>query len=431
MKTILAGCIAALMLFAGLPAAAQEAENKDTEKGGFLQTLTDVLGKAAEEGLEQAMDEWLGTYKGHIGRVEVAERRGNALVLDVTYENVKRADGVYVDGRILEWGIPLDSFETSLNPIQGASGKARLTIRKKKSEWGSDWDDSEEVVESDQVELFLVREGHEDRPFGKLVYDLVKTWNDSDAPDQPPAMDEEEAVALADDEERETTPLPGVFIPAGTVLQARGKIEGKAEQSDDSSETDEESVPVANSYDFFKNVGAAQWKSGSPDGKTLRLSYPGRVSDKQGYVMTAASAKVNPDIGVESLLRTHPRKRQGGWIRGAYPKMILDESVHFRATAAFIRGADDSDGATFKVWAREGGEYVTLFSKHVSPEEPVSIDVDLSPWAGKEVSIILGIAAGETATHDWTVWVKPRLEQVDTKEKAGGIKGFKGVIQKR
>ncbi len=409
MKAILAVFTAAFMLLAYLPAAAQETENEQTKQGGFLETLTGVLGKAAEEGLQQAMDEWLGTYKGRIGRVEVAERKGNALVLDVTYENVKRADGVYVDGKIIEWGVPLEGFETSLRPIQGRSGKARLTIRKKETDWGSDWSDSVEEATSDQVELFLVREGHEDRPFGNLTYDLSKTWTDSDEPDQPPVMDEEDAIVLADEETDETTTSPTVFVPPGAVLQTTTKPQAMAVQADASSQAEESTLPVISYYDFFQKVGEAQWVSGSPEGKTRRLSYPGKVSDNKGYVMTAASAKVNPGKSAVSLLRTHPRMKPGGFIRGKYPEMVLDESVHFKATAAFVMGARDSDGAEFSVRVYEGKKSATVFNKHVLQDQPVSIDVDLSPWAGKAVSIVLYVGAINTATHDWAVWVKPRL----------------------
>lgn len=435
MRKRLAVCIAALFLFAGLPVSAEEPASESEKGSGFLKGLTDVLGGVAEEGLQKAMDEWLGTYKGRIGQVELVERQGNALVLDVTYENVKRADGVAVDGRILDGGFPLDGFETSLIPIRGERGKARLTIRKGEVDWGSGWGDATAEVESDQVELFLVRKGHEDRPFGSLVYDLAKTWTDSDAPDELPAPDEEE-IALVDDVEDDAEKAGSGIVYPGTVLNPTKlvpQVETETAAKVPSTTIPPASVqvtPKVKEYDFYKNAHEARWRSRSPGSGANALTFPGEPNDQRGFVRQIPTAKINPDNLAGPLLQTHPEWKDRSFIAGLYPEMVLDESVRFKAVAGFLKGAAHSDGATFVVQVYEKGRYNTVLRQKVAQENYVHLDGDLSPWAGKKVRIILRVQAGETSAQDWTVWVKPRLEQI-VPEKASETKGFKGIIQKR
>ncbi len=419
----------------GSSAAFAEETPADGQQGGFLKGLTDVLGNVAQEGLKEAMDQWLGTYEGRIGQVDLVERRGNALVLDVTYEKVKRRDGVSVNGRVLQGGFPLENFETTLSPISGKKGRARLTIRKS---GGSDdgWGSSSGEVESDQVELFLIREGHEDRPFGNLAYDLAKVWTASDDQDIAEDMEEGgEMIELAEGETDEgdgdarvsTRPfvIPGTVLspvqgvkPAGTqAAQTAQPLSGAASTAGASPTATSQPTTVAvftglqglkvGNYDFFTNASKAEWR-----GSAGPLSFPGSPNDQRGFVRCIENGRINPNNAARQLLQTHPTWRNAGRISGLYPEMTLDKNVHFRATAAFLKGATASDGATFVVRVQDGGSYRTVLRKKVSPRTYVSLDADLSRWAGKKVRIILSVRAGKSSSQDWTVWVKPHLVKV-------------------
>jgi len=162
-------------------------EETSGEKGGLMNTLFKALGSVAQDALQEGIDEFIGTYKGHIGEVKFIERRGNAIVLDVKYDGVKREDGVYARGEILQWGQPLKGFKSTLSALQGKSGTVALTIGWQQGD-GSGWvEQSEEQVTSDQIRLSLVRESNPDRPFGSLVYDFSKTWTTSSDIETPEA----------------------------------------------------------------------------------------------------------------------------------------------------------------------------------------------------------------------------------------------------
>jgi hypothetical protein len=117
-----------LLLIIAAPLAAQVSETSSEpeaqqQESGVLDGLLKTLGDAAQDSLEQEIEEFIGTYEGRIGEVKLLERRGNAIVLQVDYEDVKRRDGVYVQGDVLRWGQPLEGFSSTLSPIEDKKGR--------------------------------------------------------------------------------------------------------------------------------------------------------------------------------------------------------------------------------------------------------------------------------------------------------------------
>jgi hypothetical protein len=191
----------------GAPATKDEGAKKE---GGFMDTLFNALGNAANESLKMGIDEFIGTYKGRIGEVKFLERRGNSIVLEVKYDGVKRKDGVYVKGEVLKWGETLDGFNSTLSSIRDKSGSVIMTISHKQDDSG--WGISPEQITSDQLRLSLVRETNPERPFGELVYDFTKTWTDSseiEKPEEAKASETNTAIELAEGEKPEQA-KPGV-----------------------------------------------------------------------------------------------------------------------------------------------------------------------------------------------------------------------------
>ncbi len=253
MKIALFSVFAVLFFACSMPVLAQEensvagpdtqAQQGSSGQDGMMSDFLKILGSVAKEAVQESFDEWLGKYKGKIGQVRLVERRGNALILEVTYQNVKRTDGVSVQAKVLRGGVPLDGFTSSVAPITGRSGIVRLTItwaqgsQAAQGGWGtvSGWDESgsegsSQETYSDQIELFLVRESNPDRPFGHLVFDFPKTWTTSSEieviePEQPV---QEEAVELEEGQGQETGSGSGTgtVIPGGKKPVLRPVLPG-------------------------------------------------------------------------------------------------------------------------------------------------------------------------------------------------------------
>ena len=434
---VIAALFFSIMIIKPISAQVEEAEEENIageeandQGGGIMDTLFKALGNAAEESIEEGIEELAGTYKGRIDEVRLLERRGNALVLEVKYKNVKRKDGVYVQGEVLKWGEPLEGFNSTLSTIKGKRGSTTLTIGWQ-GEDSSGWGLSSEEVTSDQIRLSLVRETNPDRPFGSLVYDMVKNWTNSSEPDvleEVVAAEDEpgDAIELAEGETTEgsqsqsgTTPTltltkPMVLRPVATSSTTASQLATSTASRTSSTSaspaigtamtTTPMTVMVTN-YNLYENAGKAKWRS--PKGV---LPYPGSVNDNRGFVRTLSEGMICPNNKALNLLETHPQWVANGWIEGRYPAMTLGKNVKFKAVGALLKGANNSDGVTMFVNIYHNGKLSRVIRKRITCKGYTQLEADLSNWAGKKVQIVLHIAAGKTSTQDWAVWVNPRLE---------------------
>ncbi len=410
-------CFLAISCFL-FPPASQAAENTG-ESNPFLESLMGVL--------QESIDEWIGNYKGSLGNVKLLERLGNKVILEVTYDNVKRSDNVYVQGEVRYFSEKLEGFSNTLNSVQGSQGKVTLAIGFTPQEDNA-WGTTISQTQSDQIRLFLVRKSNPDRPFGEIVYDLPKIWTNSDAPDEEEMVADSDGIELEDEPGNSNTtptntPGPSIFVKPGTILKPKTPaIVTQTPAKTVPQTTTQPATPAVKttiparkapitqfqykvqSYDFYSNAKSAKWKSASGS-----LPFPGPGNDRRGFVRPIRSGKLNSGNAANTLLQTHPEFKKNGWIDGLFPMMLLGDNIHFKAIVGFYYGANQTDGATFQVHVKENNKYYRVASARVTSKNYARLDADLSRWAGKKVQIALLVRAGNTSTHDWAVWVKPRL----------------------
>jgi len=389
-----------------------------------LDGLLKTLGDAAQDSLEQEVEEFIGTYEGRIGEVKLLERRGNAIVLQVDYEDVKRRDGVYVQGDVLRWGQPLEGFSSTLSPIEDKKGAVILKIGRDSQADATGWDTGSEEIMSDQILLYLVRKTDPDRPFGSLVYDFQKKWTDSSEIESAEAQaagppDSEEAIELAEDETAENTqagaagPRPletgAVLRPVQTAQIDPSPTEKVAQHAGTAGKTNlparKISIPLVTEYNFFAHANKAAWKSAAG-----QLPFPGSDSDKRGFARTLKNGTIYPDNKAANLLQTHPQWVDRGWIQGRFPMMKLGGNVMFKSTGALLKGAESSDGVVMTVLVVSAdNKSRRVLRKRITKRQYTPLEADLSAWAGKPVHIVLRAQSGQSSNQDWAVWVNPRL----------------------
>lgn len=91
-----------------------------------------------------------------------------------------------------------------------------------------------------------------------------------------------------------------------------------------------------------------------------------------------------------------------------------DLRAQFVSRVALGRGAADkgrSDGVLFRAIAR--GADRELVAEHLqTSEEPTQLDLDLTPFAGREMTLELIVDPGphDNASFDWAEWLAPRVE---------------------
>ena len=407
-----------LIFFVSISNVWAQGQETGSASKSFFDKFMETAGQVFEEHAGDALDEWIGTYKGKITSVQLVQRRGNALVLDVNYEDIKRSDGVYIEGDVLSGGMPLNGFTNDLIPISGRKGVMRLTIQRSSAadqmdEWGMMADSQEaDVLNSDQIQLSLVRETNQDRPFGSLTYNLQKQWTDSSEPELPPeAQDQTDVVELAEGETMEqpggqtpggTTMKP--YIPTGVVL-APIKTATPAVRNTVPTRTMAHVSAATTSFDFYKTAANADWK----DSRHGKLTFGVKHQVSQGFVRTRDKGSLSTGNSVIEMLETQPPKSANGWVEGRFPAITLGSNVHFKAVAGFMKGATQSDGAHFRVIVDDGSSKTSIIKRKIRANRHITLDGDLSRWAGKKINIILRVDSGSNSIHDYAVWIKPRL----------------------
>ena len=165
-------------------------------------------------------------------------------------------------------------------------------------------------------------------------------------------------------------------------------------------------------YDFHREAGKANWISTIyQKGGREKLKFG--VDNKRPGSARLVKKRLE-DNSVSLVLHTHPKWTSQGMIQGCFPYINnLPKATKLKGAIGFIKphGSPKSDGARFLIYVRY---YHPASRRYIKKEVFNSykrytgrmnkIEVDLSAYAGKKVSIILEVEAGKTPTEDWAAW---------------------------
>jgi hypothetical protein len=165
-------------------------------------------------------------------------------------------------------------------------------------------------------------------------------------------------------------------------------------------------TPGANTaYDFGTNACAATWYSGSG-----QLQCPGTDGDAKGFVLKIANPKLETGATDNRPgILTFPQNVQNGYIQGFFPPFRVQNGDRFRSLINCQAGATNCYVA-FRLDYQTGSEPIrTFWGPFLERYEGkyFSVDVDLSPLAGKDVKFILTVLSAGVATGDRAMWVGP------------------------
>jgi len=166
---------------------------------------------------------------------------------------------------------------------------------------------------------------------------------------------------------------------------------------------------VSSGYDFHTRASAATWISGAGT-----LTFGGPDTDTAGFAMYKDSQKLEDGTSTTKILETHPQFVNDGVISGRFPEYTVVTGERFTAKIGFLAKADGSCGdgdALFQLNYRENGGSVTPLKEWAETCNGTltSVNVDLTPLAGKKVEFILAVLAHGSSSQDWAVWVKPQI----------------------
>jgi len=157
-------------------------------------------------------------------------------------------------------------------------------------------------------------------------------------------------------------------------------------------------------YNLHDKAGLAMWTSISGT-----LTFPGKVTDTQGYVMFQDGQKLDDGNVYTQVLETRPAWVTGGYIQGVYTVGEIRPGDRFQARVGLLYAESVAEGnVTFII---KGGNGVILGSFGDTRDGAlVSIDLDLTPIVGKTNQIILRVEANNPdAKQARACWVNPRV----------------------
>lgn len=159
---------------------------------------------------------------------------------------------------------------------------------------------------------------------------------------------------------------------------------------------------------FVDRMCEASWSNAEAG-----LPCPGENNDARGFVRRIDNPTLESGyVDDEPVLQMFPQMINNGQIRGKYPAVRVKSGQHFVATIGCAYKATNCD-VTFRLAYQIGNDsWKTLKSWHeVYDKKFVSVDVDLSSLAGKDVKFILIILANGSSSDDRAQWLAPRIIQ--------------------
>lgn len=202
---------------------------------------------------------------------------------------------------------------------------------------------------------------------------------------------------------------PGIYTGYWLLIDNEGQVFGLGEDADSPFwvrirvlEEDEMIV-----YHFAENYCQASWESDVED----NIECPSEEDLDQGFVQFLDQPQLEDGVTYdEPTILTYPNHGRSGYMVGRYPTITIEDGYHFRATIGCQFGAEECDVRyTLRVFEpgmghRTLGQWREIYDGLFYP-----IDVDLSDFAGMDVSIILSVIAQDDARENYALWLDPRI----------------------
>jgi hypothetical protein len=202
---------------------------------------------------------------------------------------------------------------------------------------------------------------------------------------------------------------PGTYTGYWLMIDSEGNVFGINEDADAPFwvrirvlEEDESVI-----YNFADNVCQASWESAIDD----NIACPSDVDLDRGFVQFLDQPHLeNGIIYDEPTILTYPNHGRSGYMVGRFPLIEIQDGYHFRATIGCQFGAETCDiRYTLRVFEPSFGHTTLGQWREIYDGLYYPIDVDLSDFAGMQVSIVLSVIAQNEARENHALWLDPRI----------------------
>ena len=202
---------------------------------------------------------------------------------------------------------------------------------------------------------------------------------------------------------------PGTYTGYWLLIDNEGQVFGLGDEADSPfwvriRVLEEDEIVV---YHFAENYCEANWESDVED----NIECPSEVDLDQGFVQFVDQPQLEDGITYdEPTILTYPNHGRSGYMVGRFPNILIEDGYHFRATIGCQFGAETCDVRyTLRVFEPSIGHTTLGQWREIYDGLYYPIDVDLSDYAGMEVSIVLSVIAQNEARENYALWLDPRI----------------------
>ncbi len=142
----------------------------------------------------------------------------------------------------------------------------------------------------------------------------------------------------------------------------------------------------------------------------VSLTFPGEEGDLRGFACYRYDSLLEDDEVYSQVLLTHPEQRDVyGLIVGIFKIENLPEKATFKAKIGFLKEANHTDGAVFKVFVNGDPSFYSdkscYYDRHLD-----DLSFSLDRYANQDVEIVLQVHVLNSSAQDLAVWADPRIE---------------------
>ncbi len=160
-------------------------------------------------------------------------------------------------------------------------------------------------------------------------------------------------------------------------------------------------------YNFAENICQAGWESSIEE----NIQCPSSEDFNLGFVQPSDNPQLEDgSLYEQPAILTYPDSGRGGYMVGRYPYITIEEGDHFRARIGCLEGAENCN-VRYTLRAAIVGKGLNNLGSWQEEYEGLTypIDVDLSDYAGAEISFVLSVIAADDTGENYAAWINPRI----------------------
>jgi hypothetical protein len=142
----------------------------------------------------------------------------------------------------------------------------------------------------------------------------------------------------------------------------------------------------------------------------VELHFPGEEDDLRSFVGYRYDAVLEDDQVYAKVLLARPQSwDEQASIIGIFKIENLPQKATFKTTIGFLKEADNTDAAEFKVFVNKDPSFFAV-QRCLYDGRLDDLILGLGRYAGQDVEIVLQVHALSTLARHLAVWVGPRIE---------------------